>query len=64
MPYYKGGHNKLAKVCNQVLNLIHIHPQLLSQDSQLNFLLSLAIWLGAALPHLKRGYAAVWHYHI
>jgi len=26
MPYYKGGHNKLAKVCNQVLNLIHIHP--------------------------------------
>jgi hypothetical protein len=63
MPYYKGGHNKLAKVCNQVLNLIHIHiqPQLLSQDSQLNFLLSLDVWLGTALPHLKHGYAVVWH---
>ena len=42
MPYYKGGHNKLTKVCNQVLNLIHIHPQLLSQDSQLNLFLFLA----------------------
>jgi hypothetical protein len=33
MPYYKGGYNKLAKMCNQVLNLIHIHPLMLSQDS-------------------------------
>jgi hypothetical protein len=24
MPYYKGGHNKLAKVCNQMLNLTYI----------------------------------------
>jgi hypothetical protein len=33
MSYYKGGHNKLANMCNQVLNLIHIHPLVLSQDS-------------------------------
>ena len=65
MPYYKGEHNKLAKVCNQVLKLIHIHPHMLSQDSQLNFLLSLVVWLSAALSHLKRGTAAdrPRHYH-
>jgi len=35
MSYYKGGHNKLAKVCNQVLNLTLLYPHLLSQDNQL-----------------------------
>jgi hypothetical protein len=41
-----------------VLNLIHIHPQLLSQGSQLNLFLFLDVWLGVAVPHLKRSYAA------
>jgi hypothetical protein len=27
MSYYKGGHNKLAKVCNQVLNPTQKNPQ-------------------------------------
>ena len=59
MPYYKGGHNKLAKVCNQVLNLIHIHPKLLSQDRHLSTDFNLAILPGAAVPHLKRDTTAV-----
>ena len=65
MPYYKGGHNKLAKVCNQVLNLIHIHPHMLSRDSQLITVFTLAVLPSAAMPHLKRGIAVVesWHYH-
>ena len=63
MSYCKGGHNKLAKMCNQVLNLIHIHPQLLSQDSQLNLFLFLSVWLGAVVPHLERGTATVQHRH-
>ena len=59
MLYYKGGHNKLAKVCNQVLNLLRIHPQLLNQDSQLINIFTLAILPGAAVPHLKRGTTVV-----
>ena len=55
MSYYKGGHNKLAKVCNQVLNLIHIHSQLLSQDSHLFTVLILAVLPGVAVLHLERG---------
>ena len=62
MPYYKGGHNKLAKVCNQVLNLIHIHPQLLSQDSHLFTIFTLAVLPGVATPHLKRGATTMRHY--
>ena len=63
MPYYKGEHNKLAKVCNQVLNLIHIHSQLLSQDSLTFTVFILAVLPGAAVPHLNRGSATVepWH---
>ena len=62
IPYYKGGHNKLAKVCNQVLNLMHIHPQLLSQDNHLFTDFNLVVLPGAVVPHLKRGTAAVRHY--
>ena len=62
MPYYKGGHNKLAKVCNQVLNLIHIHPHLLSQDSQLFHAFTFAVWPGVVVSHLKRGTTALRHY--
>ena len=43
MSYYKGEHNKLSNVCNQVLNLIHIHPHLLNQDSQLFTVFTLAV---------------------
>ena len=63
IPYYKGGHNKLAKVCNQVLNLMHIHPQLLSQDNHLFTGFNLVVLPGAVVPHLKRGTAAVRHSH-
>ena len=63
MPYYKGGHNKLAKVCNQVLNLIHIHPHLLSQDNQFFNAFIFAVWPGAVVPHLKRGTTVVRHCH-
>ena len=63
MSYYKGGHNKVAKVCNQVLNLIHIHSQLLSQDSLTFTVFILAVLPGAAVPHLKRDTAAVRHCH-
>ena len=59
MSYYKGGHNKLAKVCNQVLNLIDIHPHMLSEDNQLIIVFTLAILPGVAAPHLKRGTATV-----
>ena len=59
IPYYKGGHNKLAKVCNQVLNLIHIHPHMPSQDSQLIPIFTLTVLLGVAVPHPKRSTAAV-----
>ena len=37
---------------------IHMHPQIHSQDS-LNFTLTLVVWTGAALPHLKRGTTAL-----
>ena len=39
---------------------IYMHPQIHSQDS-LHFTLTLTVLLGAALPHLKRGTAAVRH---
>ena len=58
MMYYKGGHNKLAKVCNQMLNLIHIHPQLLSQDSQTFTVFTLTVLPDVVVPHLKKGTAA------
>ena len=61
MPYYKGGHNKLAKVCNQVLNLIHIHPHMLSQDSQPITIFTLVVMPGVAVPHQKKGTTTVWH---
>ena len=61
MSYYKGEHNKLAKVCNQVLNLIHIHPHMLSQDSQPITIFTLVVMLGAAVPHQKKGTTTVWH---
>ena len=59
MPYYKGEHNKLVKVCNQVLNLIYTHPRMLSQDSQLIIVFTLAVLSGAVVPHLKRGTVVV-----
>jgi exonuclease VII small subunit len=62
MAYYNRGHNKLAKVCNQVLNLIQIHSQLLSQDSRHLFTdFILTVLPVAAMPHLKRGTAVVRH---
>ena len=39
-----------------------MHPQIHSQDS-LHFTLTLTVLRGAALPHLKRGTAAVRHCH-
>ena len=62
MSYYKREHNKLVKVCNQVLNLIHIHPHLLSQDNHLFTVFTFVIWPGVAVLHLKRGTAAERHY--
>ena len=62
MPYYKGEHNKLAKVCNQLLNLIHIHAHMLRQDSQLITIFTLAVLPGVATPHLKRGATTMRHY--
>jgi len=62
MSYYKGGHYKLAKVCNQVFNLIYIHPHMLSQDNQFIIVFTLAVLPCAAAPHLKRGNAAVRHW--
>ena len=59
MSYYKGGHNKLAKVCNQVLNLIHIHPHMLILDSHLFTVFTFAISSGAVASYLKRGTAVV-----
>jgi len=41
---------------------LHIHPQLLSQDSQ-HFTLTLAVLPDATVPHLERGTAAVRHCH-
>ena len=40
----------------------HTHPQIHSQDS-LHFTITLVVLRGAALPHLKRGAAALesWH---
>ena len=63
MSYYKGGHNKLAKVCNQVLNLVHTHPHMLSHDSQLITVFTLAVLPGVAMPHSKRGTVVVQHSH-
>ena len=39
-------------------SILHIHPQLLSQDSQ-HFTLTLAVLPSVAVPHLKRGTAAL-----
>ena len=52
----------LKVTCATKCSNIHMHPQIHNQDSQ-NF--TLAILTGAALPHLKRGTAALkpWHCH-
>ena len=38
MPYYKGGHNKLAKVCNQVLNPTQKNPHSSAKIASSTFL--------------------------
>ena len=48
----------LKQTCATKCSNLHMHPQIHSQDS-LHFTLTLAILPGAALPHLKRGTAAL-----
>ena len=52
----------LKLTCTTKCSNLHMHPQIHNQDS-LHFTLTLAILPGAALPHLKRGTAALkpWH---
>jgi len=54
----------LKLICDTKFSNIHMHPQIHSQDN-LHFTLILAVLRGAALPHLKRGTAALEprHYH-
>ena len=52
----------LKLTCATKCSILHIHPQLLSQDSQ-HFTLTLAILPGVAVPHLERGTTIVQHYH-
>ena len=56
------GDIRLELTCATKSSILHLHPQLLSQDSQ-HFTLTLAVLPGAALPHPKRGTAAVRHCH-
>ena len=51
----------LKLICATKCSILHMHPQIHSQDSQ-HFTLTLTILLGAAVPHLERGTAAVRHY--
>ena len=48
----------LKLICATKCSNIYMHPQIHNQDS-LHFTLTLAILPGAALPHLKRGTAAL-----
>ena len=52
----------LKLTCATKWSILHIHPQLLSQDSQ-HFTLTLIVLPSVALPHLKRGTTAVRHCH-
>ena len=58
------GDTMLKLTCVTKCSVLHIHPRLLSQDSQ-HFTLTLVVLPGAAVPHLDRGTAALepWHYH-
>jgi hypothetical protein len=58
----KGDIINLLKCVTKCSNPIHIHPQLLSQDSQIFIVSTLAVLPGATLPHLKSGTAVVRHY--
>ena len=48
----------LKLICATKCSNIHMHPQIHSQDS-LHFTLTLIVLRGVALPHLKRGTAAL-----
>ena len=51
----------LKLTCATKCSNIYMHPRFHSQNS-LHFTLTLAVLRGAAVPHLKRGTAAVRHY--
>ena len=51
----------LELTCATKCSILHLHPQLLSQDSQ-HFTLTLAVLPGAIVLHLERGTAVVQHY--
>ena len=55
MPYYKGD-TMLELTCATKCSILHLHPQLLSQDSQ-HFTLTLAVLPCAVVTHLERGTA-------
>ena len=55
------GDTMLKLICATKCSNIHIHSQIHSQDS-LHFTFTLVVLCGAALPHLKRGTAAVRHF--
>ena len=48
----------LKLICATKCSILHIHPQLLSQDNQ-HFTLTLTVLPGAVVPHLERGTAAL-----
>ena len=48
----------LKLICATKCSNNHMHPQIHSQDS-LYFTITIAVLRGAALPHLKRGTAAL-----
>jgi len=52
----------LKLICATKCSNNHMHPQIHSQDS-LHFTITLAVLRGVALPHSKRGTAALesWH---
>ena len=52
------GETMLKPTCATKCSILHIHPQLFSQDNQ-HFTLTLAILSGATVMHLERGTAAL-----
>ena len=52
----------LKLICATKCSIVHMHPQIHSQDS-LYFTLTLVVLHSVALPHLKRGTAALESQH-